>query len=703
MKRDNKNTIFFNLFLTYFLLFMMIFVTFSAALLKQMYDKNKALYQKEQQSHIERLSRILDERFMDIEQIGLQLSNMDWVKKVRSQSEIITRNIDVLRRQEICHEMNTYQAIIRISKGIVLLLPHKDLAIDSVSFWEQERYLNSIGLKNNDVKKWIKNLSDNISPLFLVNPDNRDTNRLIVLKQIDYLNSPELVLFVPIDGQVFSDLIQQKYDENIFHFEIRMKDKTLFASKPKQESNTDIYAQTVSSSLFEWDYYFEIIPTQNYKGVPLMIWFTLLAADLVISIAIAFLLSKISYSPIRGLLKKLGVKSNKISSEFAEIENVFLNLREEKQSFELLSRQYFDAAKNNFVIILLNGLFYDALTVDTLQEYGFNLYENESYMVTLLEYQERLPKEEHLLHYVKLQAVFQKNFDMVYFSELSDQRCVLIINCKDSSLYVQYKNKIQALVNEVTSGLLDAYCGFIYKGIIGVSKSYQDAKEHQKGDASSEITPYYYPDDWKVQLIDGLLDRNKEVVYRILFELKQENMRRHIILSETQTVTGLIMDIIFKMSHASAKMQEVILKDYVRIKDISALWDYLQIVADKTCFDSVIKADTSAELGTQIVQYVFQNIDNRNISQLSIAAEFGIPRSTLSKLFKKTAGVNFIDYIQNKRVEKARTIIDGGVSDILEVAKLVGYDNEITFKRAFMCVEGITPRKYIQKVQSLRN
>ncbi len=35
---------------------------------------------------------------------------------------------------------------------------------------------------------------------------------------------------------------------------------------------------------------------------------------------------------------------------------------------------------------------------------------------------------------------------------------------------------------------------------------------------------------------------------------------------------------------------------------------------------------------------------------------------------------------------------------MLAVAKKTGYENETTFKRAFLRVESITPRKYVQQI-----
>ena len=58
--------------------------------------------------------------------------------------------------------------------------------------------------------------------------------------------------------------------------------------------------------------------------------------------------------------------------------------------------------------------------------------------------------------------------------------------------------------------------------------------------------------------------------------------------------------------------------------------------------------------------------------------------------------MNFIDYLHGKRVEKAKQLFDQGEWDVIEVGGKVGYENEVTFKRAFLKHEGMTPREYVK-------
>lgn len=104
-------------------------------------------------------------------------------------------------------------------------------------------------------------------------------------------------------------------------------------------------------------------------------------------------------------------------------------------------------------------------------------------------------------------------------------------------------------------------------------------------------------------------------------------------------------------------------------------------------------------LGKEIVAYVDAHFDSSELSQQDIADLFQISRPMVSKLFKERAKMNFIDYLHKKRTEQAIYCFRAGELDVIEVAQKVGYENEVTFKRAFVKHAGITPREYVKRMK----
>ncbi|MNP42813.1 HTH-type transcriptional regulator YesS [compost metagenome] len=88
-----------------------------------------------------------------------------------------------------------------------------------------------------------------------------------------------------------------------------------------------------------------------------------------------------------------------------------------------------------------------------------------------------------------------------------------------------------------------------------------------------------------------------------------------------------------------------------------------------------------------------ENYMRQDISLDNCAEYAGTNPYTLSKAFKLYIGKNFIDYLTELRIEKAKVLICDTALKICDIAERVGYQNGY-FNRIFKRLEGITPRNY---------
>ena len=697
-----RSTMFVKLFATYFILFMIIGLLFSFAFFRQIDERHQAIRQKENQNKVEQLTWLFDDKFSNMDRIGTLLSNMQWVLRVRSQSEIILRNIDLLRRQEINREMNIYHTTIRTARSTALMLPHRNIVIDNASFWDEHNYFISIGRRGMTISGLIDALPDYSIALTIAKPDvySSNNNDFFVIKQLNYTIEPELVLFVYVNGMAFANMIRQNSPSNDVNFSIKQNGKLLFSSTTQVPAGSQIYSYAAPSALFLWEYHFQFAlpPTGMHTMTGLLVFTGFFI--IFIAASIALLLSRMSYAPIKELLFKLGLGSDSHESELASIEKFFLTLREEKQDFELLSRRHFTTASNNLLIILLNGLFDESVTHEMLLDYGLHLSDDMSYVVAILTYPEAPNAEERLRHYVQLQSEFASSKKNIHCVELANHNIVLIIDCTgdNDTYYSEHENYLRRIINHIASDAMETYLGFRHKGFIGISKSYQDAKDHLNGNFALD-TLYYYPDDWKAQLNESAKADYRPMADKLLQELHNENKKRNTSFEDTCIVATMILDTFVRTLDIPATKAEAIMAGFdhkARHKNSDLIWDYLTQCLEENCPYPI--TDASTEIGNQIIAHIDEHIFDQTLSQQGIAMEFGLSRPMVSKLFKKAANMNFFDYVHNKRIQEAKNYFDNGERNILSVAQSVGYTNELTFKRAFMRTEAITPKQYIKNL-----
>ncbi|UUZ96216.1 helix-turn-helix transcriptional regulator [Paenibacillus sp. P25] len=92
------------------------------------------------------------------------------------------------------------------------------------------------------------------------------------------------------------------------------------------------------------------------------------------------------------------------------------------------------------------------------------------------------------------------------------------------------------------------------------------------------------------------------------------------------------------------------------------------------------------------MRFIRQNYKN-DISLDDCAEHCGTNVFMLSRSFKQVTGKNFIDYLTESRIEKAKEPLRNSGQKINDIAEQVGYQHSY-FNRIFKKHEGVTPSKY---------
>ena len=111
------------------------------------------------------------------------------------------------------------------------------------------------------------------------------------------------------------------------------------------------------------------------------------------------------------------------------------------------------------------------------------------------------------------------------------------------------------------------------------------------------------------------------------------------------------------------------------------------------------------EFKTELVERVRQYIDEHYIEEISrkvIADRFSINADYLGRKFKEITGKSIIEYIQEKRIERARQLILEDV-ELENICEMVGYYDSRSFKRLFKKFTGIGLREYRDKIKKEEN
>lgn len=81
-----------------------------------------------------------------------------------------------------------------------------------------------------------------------------------------------------------------------------------------------------------------------------------------------------------------------------------------------------------------------------------------------------------------------------------------------------------------------------------------------------------------------------------------------------------------------------------------------------------------------------------------IAGQIGYSRSRLSVLFRKEMGMTLTRYIQTKKTEVAKNLIEGG-TPLSEISQMLGYSSQSHFSKSFREATGMSPGEYRKKAE----
>ncbi|MNO17316.1 putative response regulatory protein [compost metagenome] len=100
------------------------------------------------------------------------------------------------------------------------------------------------------------------------------------------------------------------------------------------------------------------------------------------------------------------------------------------------------------------------------------------------------------------------------------------------------------------------------------------------------------------------------------------------------------------------------------------------------------------------VQFMIEYIHTHYAEDITLehlASQLYISKNYLNQLFKKVTGETFTNYVIRVRIEKAKTLLQGGSYLIYEVSEMVGYQNVPYFSTLFKKYCGVSPSELMKR------
>ncbi|HBE01541.1 MAG: hypothetical protein A2096_05075 [Spirochaetes bacterium GWF1_41_5] len=140
-------------------------------------------------------------------------------------------------------------------------------------------------------------------------------------------------------------------------------------------------------------------------------------------------------------------------------------------------------------------------------------------------------------------------------------------------------------------------------------------------------------------------------------------------------------------AHPSERINELIKSFFFSLLH-SVLLEYRRIIPHLSREYSTVQS---------ILNFISENL-YENITLDAVAVKTGLSKFYISAIFNRMIGYSIPDYINQKRIDKAKELLSGTNYSIIRIACEIGYNNISYFHRIFKSLTGSTPSDFRKKI-----
>lgn len=220
-----------------------------------------------------------------------------------------------------------------------------------------------------------------------------------------------------------------------------------------------------------------------------------------------------------------------------------------------------------------------------------------------------------------------------------------------------------------------------------------------------QVTSKGYPIELEKQLqlaiVGGDNETAKEMLNRILGHIyfssnndletiKSRALELIVLLSRSAIEGGADAEQIFSLNGNYVKQVE----KFDNIVDLSVwLTDVInRFISYVFEFGEVKHTDTILKA----IRYIKDNY-SKKITLEDVANHVYLSKSYLSKIFKEETGVNLVSFLNKVRIDKSKLLLANSKLSLIDIANLIGFDDQSYFTKVFKSIVGVSPGKYREK------
>ena len=257
--------------------------------------------------------------------------------------------------------------------------------------------------------------------------------------------------------------------------------------------------------------------------------------------------------------------------------------------------------------------------------------------------------------------------------------------------------------------------GRYYGNPLDIQKSYHEAMNAQRqkfylGDSQIihvedvphlSTGPFNYPFHYERTVLDKVRCGDRKKAGQALSELLGAIFASN---ASIETVKACVLELLIVLSRAAveggANLDQLTLLNFSSINVLIGCCSKEQVeqwmVESLNCvMDNMSESRDGINIRVinRACEYIVENC-HKNISLEEVAQTVNLSRFYFSRLFKQEKGCNFVDFISNVRIDRAKLLLKNSDYNVVRIAVEVGYQDASYFSRVFRQATYMTPNQY---------
>lgn len=460
-----------------------------------------------------------------------------------------------------------------------------------------------------------------------------------------------------------------------------------------------------------------------FQRTILIIFFIALSIGIIISYYMAYR----NWRPLNGIVQQLKEfiveDGNRVGDTFEKLGGAVSTLLINNQTLASEIEKQQPLVQAAFLQKLIKGEFTNSNEIEIISESaGIDISFNKLLVLTFRIFvhndrdiidRETL-KELNIARIVTKEALKKNIGEEIYFYDIDHFTSAAIVGIDK---LVHIKSEVETILDNTTLDIfrehgIKPFFGISNKctNVLGIWRSYEESKTalnvvvkkqdtnfmwynnvHQVG------TKYYYPLDFEQRLIKHAKAGEFENIKNLLDILYVENFEKRKL--ENPTIDKLyneVISTIVKLTQPNTDPELIDrLNTFIGQSDKEIIIKFFEAIT--TAYSEISssynqdKTSRHLQMINSIKEYIKSIYNDPELCLSMVASEFNISEGYLSFFFKEQTGINFTDYVENLRINKACELLKDNTLTISEIGDMVGYNSVQSFRRAFKRIQGVSP------------